>query len=398
MTTETIPQGGKRTGMIAVGAGFALMFLCGVAYSYGVAMPSIQADFGLNKTEASLPFSAILVAYTLGMVFGGMIQDRIGPRRACVGGAVLFGAGFGVAGLMPGLWALLVSYGLVCGFGIGVSYVAATATAVRWFPQRRGLAAGSVVLGFGLGALLLAPLKQTLIAEFGWRQAFVMLGVCFLLMGVGLALLVKAPAQAIEAGDATATSRKPSFRPAEMLRTRAFLQVWLAWSLAMCAALGWMGHLAAMARLEGLSEAAAAWALSVVALTNGISRPLVGALADRVGRLPTLVGACGLFLTVGVLMLLPMPGGWWFFALGALYGACFGTLLVNYSPLVAEFFGMRYLGSNLGLLFTSYGVGALTGPALFGALYDATGSYDAALQVSVVLVAVAAWLFWRVRG
>jgi OFA family oxalate/formate antiporter-like MFS transporter len=192
----------RRQGLISVAAGFILMFLCGVAYSYGVAMPSIRDTFNLSLAQAALPFSAILVSYTLGMWMGGIFQDRIGATRACLVGAILFGTGFSMAGLMPGLWALLISYGLVCGFGIGVSYIAATATAVRWFPERRGLAAGSVILGFGLGALVLAPLKHGLIASHGWRTAFLLMGLFFLVAGCGLSLLVRPPReQGTQPGD-----------------------------------------------------------------------------------------------------------------------------------------------------------------------------------------------------
>ncbi|MFP4281932.1 MAG: MFS transporter [Opitutales bacterium] len=371
------------------------MFLCGVAYSYGVAMPSIRADFDLTKAQASLPFSAILVSYTLGMWLGGITQDRVGPTRACLGGAVLFGGGFAMAGLMPGLWTLSLAYGLVCGFGIGVSYVAATATAVRWFPERRGLAAGCVVLGFGLGALLLAPLKQWLIAAHGWRMAFVGMGTCFLLGGTVLALLVRPPQEEIVLSDADGIVRAPSSLTTRgVLRTARFRLIWLAWALSMCAGLGWMAHLAAMAEGAGLSAAAAAWTLSAVAVTNGLSRPLAGALADKVGRLPTLIGAVALFSVVGLFMVLPMDGGWRFFVAGAFFGACFGTLLVNYSPVAAEFFGPRHLGSNLGLLYTSYGAGALSGPALFGWLHDRTGSYAAAVQLSIGLTLAALGLFY----
>lgn len=380
-------------GHTAVLAGFSLMFLGGVAYSYGVAMPAIREAFGLSKTLASLPFSAILVFYTLGMWMGGVLQDRVGPMRACLGGAVLFGLGYAATGLMPNLWSLLVTYGLLCGFGIGVSYVAAVATAVRWFPQRRGLAAGCVVLGFGLGSLLLAPLKHTLIELLGWRTSFVSMGTCFLIVGVLLALFIRPPQpQPATPGEASRPPN-PSCTTAEMIRTRRFWCVWLAWSLSLCAGLGWMGHLASMAELSGLAPAVGAWLLSTVALTNGLSRPLAGALADRLGRLPTLAGACLLFALLVLGMLLPLEGAWRFFAAGSLFGACFGTLMVNFSPLAAEFFGLKHLGSNLGLLYTSYGVAALSGPALFGWIYDQTGTYDLAMAGSIGLLIVAFGLF-----
>lgn len=378
----------------AVLAGFSLLFLCGVAYAYGVAMPAIRETFALSKTLASLPFSTILVFYTLGMWLGGVIQDRLGPTRACLGGAVLFGLGFALSGWMPNLWLLLLTYGVCCGFGIGVSYVAAVATAVRWFPQRRGLAAGCVVLGFGLGSLVLAPLKHFLIAQMGWRPTFLLMGAVFLVCGWLLANLIRPPQQASTgAMDDSGDPGIDSLTTQQMIRSPRFWCVWLGWSFAMCAALGWMGHLASMVELADLASATGAWVLSTVALTNGLSRPLVGALADRAGRLPTLLGACFLFVLLAGLMLLPLEGAWRFFCFGALFGACFGALLVNYSPLAVEFFGLWHLGSNLGLLFTSYGVGALSGPALFGWLFDRSGSYDTAIQFSIVLLIIALVLF-----
>jgi len=392
---ESTPS--RKPGMIAIAAGFTLMFFCGVAYSYGVAMPSIREAFDLTKAEASLPFSAILVAYTLGMWMGGIFQDRVGPTNACLSGAVLFGSGFAAAGFMPGLVSLLISYGLVCGFGIGVSYIAATATAVRWFPEHRGLAAGLVVLGFGMGALVLAPLKQWLIATHGWRTSFLLMGSFFLVAGCLLSFLIRPPRQEKTIDSTSNVANSPQLTTRQMIATPRFRRVWLAWSFAMCAALGWMGHLASMTENAGLSAATAAWTLSVVALTNGLSRPLAGALADKVGRLPTLAGAAILLCILCLFMLLPINGGWRFFAMGILFGACFGTLLVNYSPLAAEFFGTQCFGSNLGLLYTSYGMGALIGPALFGALYDRTNSYHTAIQTSVVLTLAAFIIFLTAR-
>ncbi len=395
MHVESIPN--RRNGLISVGSGFTLMFLCGVAYSYGVAMPAIRDTFDLSQAQASLPFSAILVSYTLGMWMGGIFQDKIGPTLACLGGAILFGAGFALASFMPGLWSLMVAYGLFCGFGIGVSYIAATATAVRWFPDRRGLAAGCVILGFGLGALILAPLKHWLISMMGWRQAFLIMGSFFLFAGCGLALLVRPPRDEIRLPGIPDAATAVQLTTREMIRTPSFIRVWLAWSLSLCAGIGWMGHLAPMAELSGLSATAAAWTLSAVALANGLSRPIVGALADKIGRLPTLAGACAIFSLLCLFMLLPLEGGWRYFIMGILFGACFGTLLVNYSPLAAEFYGNRNLGSNLGLLYTSYGMGALTGPALFGALFDQTGSYTPALYLSLILTFIAIILFWSAR-
>lgn len=383
-----------RPGIVGIAAGFALMFLCGVAYSYGVAMPAIQETFGLSKAKASLPFSAILLAYTLGMWVGGVLNDRLGPTKSCLFGSVLFAVGFAAASWTQGVWTLILSYGLVCGFGIGIAYIAATSNAVRWFPRRRGLAAGCVILGFGLGSLVLAPLKHTLIAGFGWRTAFQLMGAVFLVAGILLALYVRAPRRDVDGGPRQGFH---DLSPREMVRTKSFVLIWLAWALCLCAGLGWMAHLPAMTQEAGVSASLAALTLSTVALANGFSRPLVGALADRVGRLTTLLGAAGIFLLLSAFMLLPLEGSWRFFAMGLLFGACFGTFLVNYGPVAAEFYGSRFLGSNMGLLYTSYGMGALTGPALFGALYDGTGSYLPATQLSLLLCAAALGLFYVVK-
>lgn len=380
-------------GYLSVFAGFTLMFLCGVAYSYGVALPSIQESFGLTGAQAALPFSAILVSYTLGMWVGGICQDKVGPLKACLFGALLFGVGYAASSFAPNLAVLLATYGLVTGFGIGVSYIAATSNAVNWFPERKGLAAGCVILGFGMGTLVLAPLKQWLISIYGWQTTFLAMGICFTVLGVLLALLVRAPdASSIVAEDVKLRS-EVQLTTREMIKTPSFRRLWLAWALALCAGLGWMAHLASMTENAGVSPSVAAWTLSAVALTNGLSRPVAGALADKFGRLSTLTTAGIVFTLISCFMLLPIEGSWRFFVMSIVFGACFGTFLVNYSPLAAEFYGTKNLGSNLGLLYTSYGVGALTGPGIFGALYDTTGTYTYSILLSVVLAIVSALLF-----
>lgn len=386
----------NTTGVTGIVAGFLLMFLCGVAYSYGVVMPSIKDAFELSKAQAALPFSAILIAYTLGMWVGGIFLDRLGPTKSCVIGVILFASGFSIAGSAQGIGFLLVTYGLICGFGIGMSYIAAASNAVKWFPHRRGLAAGCVILGFGLGSLILAPLKHWLITHFGWRHTFHILGTVFFVLGTLLACLIRAPET--KSTDPQATSASNELSPVEMLQTTSFRLLWTAWALCLCAGLGWMAHIPIMTQKEGVPAALAALTLSTVALANGFSRPIVGAIADKVGRLTTLLGATAIFLIICILMLLPIQGGWRFFAMGIFFGACFGTFLVNFSPIAIEFYGSRSLGSNLGLLYTSYGIGALIGPALFGAIYDRTGSYTPAIQLSIVLCAIALFLFSQVKG
>lgn len=372
---------------LVLAAGFLLLLQMGVPYAYAVLRPAWESEFGLSELQATYPYSAILAFYTLGMWAGGRLVDRFDPRLIGAIGALLFAAGFACASLAPTLAWLTASYGAACGFGIGLGYMAAVKSAVAWHPRRRGMAVGWVVLGFGLSSALLAPVLAGLIASHGWRAACQIVGGVFFLCSLPCCLALGLPSGD---GDGLEEADKP------FAVSKAFAWLWLGWALALAVGLGWLGQMADLVRERGAAEAAAAWLVGAMAVANGFARPVFGALSDRFGRLVMLRTAAAAGAVLLPLALLPQ-GQWPVWAAGIGLCLCFGTWLVNMAPLSADIFGGKGMGGPYGLLFTSYGVGALLGPLLIAWLREMNGGPGLAIAASCVLLAASCAAFWAAQ-
>ena len=151
--------------------GFAMNLLLGTAYAWSVFAKPLQTQFGATSFTVMLPFAVQLALFSVGMVFAGRLVDRHGPRKVAILGGLLVGAGYLLSSLLDRVpWPieyLTLTYGVIVGLGLGFAYNPPIPTAVRWFPDRRGLASGLVVMGFGLSPLVTAPLIEFLIPAYG---------------------------------------------------------------------------------------------------------------------------------------------------------------------------------------------------------------------------------------
>jgi len=149
--------------------------LClGAVYAFSILVPPLEAEFGWERIETSPAFTIALLTFALSMVPAGKFQDRKGPRAAASIGGALLGLGMVLSSYTSSLSWLYVSYGLIVGLGIGFAYGAPIATCSKWFPERKGLATGLVVFGFGGGSIIFAPLWTYFIEYFGWRNTFLL--------------------------------------------------------------------------------------------------------------------------------------------------------------------------------------------------------------------------------
>lgn len=380
----------SASGYAVIAAGTTILALLGVAYAWGVYVDPLIVEFGWTKTAASLPFSLFLLFYTGGMLLGGVLQDRFGPRPICTVGALLFGVGYLLSAWADSLVQLALTYGVVGGIGTGLAYIPPVTAVVKWFPRRPGLMAGIVVLGFGIGASFLSPLAEAIILARGWRTSFLSLGIAFLAVLILAAQWIRLPRSKAP----VRTLMKPAktdLAPRAVLRTRTFWLAWGAWVLSLTAGLGLMGHMVSFAVAAEVPIMAAASLLSAIAVANGIGRIVMGAVSDQLGRMRVLSAASA----TAALVFLALTWArelWILYSLGALFGLSFGTWLVLYPTVAVQFFGARHLGANYGLLFSSYGVGGLLGPLLFGWSFDSMGSYTVALWISTASLLLAAIL------
>lgn len=178
-------------------AGFLLALMGGMSYAWGVLVLPLMDRFGWSKAEAALPFTVFLVVFALAMVPAGRLQDRLGPRAVATAGALLYFvayAGAALIGHVHSVWWLVATYGVLGGIACGLTYACIAPTARKWFPDKPALAVSTAVMGFGLAALVLAPLKsEYLIVVHGIEGTFLVIGAATLVVDLLAARLLRNP-------------------------------------------------------------------------------------------------------------------------------------------------------------------------------------------------------------
>jgi MFS family permease len=417
-----------RRGSIAL-AGVVVMLCLGTIYSWSLFARPLAAGFHWSSLKVSMVFAASIFALGWGAVCGGRWQDRAGPRVVSLTGVALWGLGNLLAGLGTarfGYGWLLATYGVLGGFGNGIAYVTPVATVTKWFPERRGLAGGIVVTGFGLGAVAfngiianlpsfdaaarhaaryVAARDEAAAAHVAFdpsRHAlpdgdvsavlsiFVVAGVVFLVFGGLAALLLENPPPSTARRSLTSSLHpRLSYAPAEVLRTPQFYLLWGMLFLNVTAGILIISNAVPIfSDLTGATPAAAASIYGALALFNGLGRSFWGWVSDAIGRnrayllifgIQALVfGAMGSLHTAASL-------GVAFAIVLLCYGGGFGTM----PSFNADYFGTSYLGVNYGMLLTAWGCAGLVGPLLAGFVKDRTGSFTKALLPVAVSLIVA---------
>ena len=393
--------------LIVVGA--ILIQLClGGIYIWSVFRKPLEeavanGGLDLSTSQATLPFSLVLIFFAIATVIGGRWQDKAGPRLVASVGGILLGAGMLLSAFGKSFPALAIGYGVIGGIGIGFTYVCPVATGIKWFPDKRGLITGLSVAGFGAGALILAPVARVLIDSIGIFSTLSTLGIIFLVVVVAASQLLRnPPAGYAPAGwtpPETAQVTKESFSTGQMLRTPQFYSIWIMYFFGCLAGLMIIGQTSPIGQeIAGYSAATAALAVMLLSIFNGAGRIFWGRVSDALGRMKTLFV---MFLLCGVAMLLysiigAFPPYYWIGV--AIVGACFGGYLALFPAVTADFFGTKNIGANYGFVFMAYGVGGLLGPMFAAKVKEATNGYWLAFVVTGVLCLIAAGITFATKA
>ncbi len=375
-------------------AALAINLILGVLYAWGVILKALVNDWHWTKTDAALPFTVATVCFAGMMVFAGRCQDKFGPRLVAMAGGIILGLGLVASALVHSPLAMALTFGVGAGLGIGLGYSATTPPAIKWFPPaRKGVITGIVVSGVGLAAVYIAPLTQYLLGKTTISTTFAILGVGALVLVVLLAQLLRnPPEQPVLPPSATQTAVAPRSESdwQEMLHTGQFYQLWLLMVLSASAGLMIITQVAVIAK----DQANWKWGfvpIATLAIFNTLGRLLSGWLSDRIGRTRTMTLA---FLLQAVNMLafshydspeLVIFGS-------AFTGLCYGTIFTLMPAATADFYGIRNLGVNYGLVFTAFGVAGVVGPLLGAQIRDRFGSYLHAFQISAAMLVLGALL------
>lgn len=377
-------------------------------------------------TDALAPYALALLTFALTMVFAGRMQDKYGPRIVATAGGAFVGLGMILASF-SNLSAkgdhtmLLLGFGVLTGIGIGLAYACATPAAVKWFhASKRGLISGIVVGGFGLASVYTAPLTTQLIGTVGLNGTFLYLGIAFFVAIILLAQLLSnppagyvapVPAGYVPKAGSVATVQR-DYEWHQMVKTPQFYLLWLMYAFAAFTGLMMVGLIAKVApellspadyavmssaSLGGVALASGFLLVMALALGNGLGRPLIGIVSDRIGRVPSMIL---IFLLQAVLVALILPNSHTLAVLlvvSVLIGAMYGSNLTLFPSATYDFFGTKHGGVNYGLVFTAWGVGGALGNYAAGWIKDATGTFTMAHYIAAALLVVAAVLAVTVK-
>ena len=377
-------------------AGVTVNLVLGALYAWGVVKKALVTDpaWGWSNRDAAIPFTVATVSFAVMMIFAGRWQDRIGPRYVAMLGGVMFGSGLIASSFAKTPLLMALTYGVISGVGIGLAYSATTPAAIKWFPPaRKGAVTGMVVSGVGLAAVYVAPLTQFLLAKTSVANTFQILGVGALVLICLASLLLRnpppgyVPTAASQGGGSATRATAPPRRDLdwhEMLRTGQFYVLWIMFVLSASAGLMVIVHVATIAK----EQAGLQWGflpVAILALFNTGGRIVSGFASDRLGRTRTMVLAF-LLQAVNMLVFTHYTTPWLLIFASAFTGLCFGSLFTLFPAASADFYGVRHLGVNYGLLFTAFGVAGVLGPMLGGEVRDRFGSYSGSYMASAAML------------
>lgn len=379
-------------GWIVTLAALGINLVLGALYAWSVVAQALKAK-GWSQTEANLPFAVATATFACTMIFAGRVQDKLGPRRITVLGGLTLGGAMIVSAFTTTPLFMCLTFGVIGGIGIGLGYAATTPASIKWFsPARKGLITGIVVAGIALASVYMAPLTRYLLTFMTLSNTLLTLGIGTAVVVPALAvLLVNPPAGYVPptAGGGPQKKRPVVMRPDrdwnEVLKTPQFYLLWVTFILAASPGLMILVNAVNIATLKGHKDAGII-AVMLLGVFNMVGRILSGVVSDRIGRTNTMVLAF-VFQAANMFCFASYQSAEMIVFGAAFTGLCYGGIFTLMPAAMADFFGIKNLGVNFGLLFTAFGVAGCTGALLGGKVSDIFGSYDRAyVAVGIALL------------
>jgi len=376
-------------------------------YVVSVVLPAVQADFGIARADASLPYTLLMIGFGVGGVLMGRLADRFGVMWPLLLGALSLGVGYIACGMANGIVAFTAAQAVLVGlFGSAAAFAPLVADTSLWFVKRRGIAVAVCASGNYMAGAIWPPIVQHFVETVGWRQTYFGMGIFCGLTMAGLALFMRArpPAVALVAAPAAAASRRAlpeaTMRPFGLSLGTAQGLLCVA-GTACCVAMAMpQVHIVAYCGDLGYGAARGAQMLSLMLGFGIVSRLISGAICDRIGGLRTLLLGSAL-QCVALLLFLPFDGLVSLYLVSALFGLFQGGIVPSYAIIVREHFPAAEAGARVGTVLMCTLFGMALGGWMSGKVFDLTGSYHAAfvngIAWNLLNMSIAVTLLLRVR-
>lgn len=391
---------GTQIRWLYLSVGVIALLFAGIIYGWSILKAPLAADFGWSASQLSVNFTLTMCLFCLGGMAGGILARRLGTRWALALSGALSCLGFLLTARLDGssVAMLYVSYGVLTGFGIGIAYNVIISTVNAWFPDKKGICSGALMMGFGSSALVVGNVMNTLMhsPSFGWRKAFLILGAALGAILLVTGLILRLPPAELKLpepekkGAAAEDFETRDYTPGEMVRSFAFWRAFLC--IVFLAAVG--NTVISFARDLSLSVGAGAGAattlVGVLSVCNGLGRIATGAIFDRLGRRKTMLLANVVTIAAaGVTLLSVLTGSVPLCVAGlCVTGLSYGSCPTISSAFVSAFYGSRHFSMNFSIMnFNLMGASLLA--TVSSMLLTASGSYVAPFTLLLALSGVA---------
>lgn len=379
----------KRYVILAVGVVTMLMY--GIIYAWSVFIPPLEAEFGWPRSATSLTFSIAMIFFAIGMSSVGPLMRKLRIRVIFLLGALFVVCGLSCCRFITEVWQLYVLYGVICGYGVGLTYTSWTKSVLAWFGDRAGLASGFLVMGFGMGGVVLGGLATLLIySSIGWRWSFAIIGILVLAWSLIAMPFMRKPPAEIAALQPKRDATGLNLRGGQMVKSSSFwiFCMWRSFFMGSCAAV--IAQASVIVTGLGASVAFATVAVGALSLGNGLGRPIGGLIFDAIGQNRTLVLLPTLGLVVSVLMIPSYLSGAYvvFTVLLLAEGLVYGMYSAINTSFMRTTFGQKYLATNTGISALVLAPFNLIFPLIAALVFEATGDYGAYFLFVPLCVAI----------
>lgn len=360
----------------------------GIIYSFSVFFKPIAAQFDWDRATVASIYSLAMMVRGAVTIPIGWLSDRYGPMKVSGFCGIMIVAGLVLTSRVTALWQFYLAYDIILSFGLCGAYAIGSAVTSRWFRRKRGLALGIVAAGSGVGTLVLVPVSQHLIDVFNWSRAYAIIGTVAGFITLATAFLLKPappgkPTPLKTTGQSVPSrKRMPDLR--KMILNREMLLVVVIFALINFCIQMVMVHLVNFATDIGIPALQAAGYLGIIGVVSIAGRLLMGGMSDRIGTYRSLV-ICGLFLLASLIVLFFNTSPTGFLVFAVLFGFAYGGEIPQLPMLIAEIFGVRAMGSLMGIAIFISMFGAALGPWVGGKVFDLTRNYQYAFAIAAAV-------------
>lgn len=366
-------------------SGMLIQFCAGIIYMWSVFRDPVAQHLNWPVESATYTSSIMLSAFVLGIIFGGRMQDKIGPRKITVAGSILISIGMITSSFVTpeAPWLIYITYGVIAGFGVGAVYTCTVSTVQKWFPDRRGFATGMIVAAFGFSLVVFAPLARTMIASMGIMQTFLVFGIAFLIICLICSVFINPPDTTVAA---KATNVK-QYTSGEMLKTKSYYLIAGSMFFLLPAYFIINPLLLSLGVQRGLSDELAILAVMITGIASATGRLIISWLSDKIGRKSAIV-IIGIITVIASLLIMFAEGSFFLVCIAAIAFA-FGGSSGVYSAQTTDIYGTKSAGQNFGLVMIAFALSSLLSPVISGILPGENAAFifsAASALISVVLI------------